>query len=112
MTGAFLYFFPISVHSTPGDHLVSGHRLGKSLAKTLTNCLTKYVPSSVDPTISTETLSVRFVSILSQHARVSKIHGVGLVNSNLSCAIVRIQAFFSSDTNDFDMERYKQLTVE
>ena len=94
------------------DYLVSGHRLGKSLAKTLMNCLTKYVPSSVDPTISTETLSVRFVSILSQHALVSKIHGVGLVNSNLSCAIVRTQAFFSSDTNSFDMECYKKLNDE
>ena len=107
-----LYCSPSSVHSTSGDYLVSGHRLGKSLAKTLTNCLTKYVPSSADPTISTATLNVRFVSILSQHARVSKIHGMGLVDSNLSCAIVRIQAFFSSDTNDFDMERYKQLNVE
>ena len=110
--GASLNCFPSSARSTSGDYLVSGHRLGKSLAKTLTNCLTKYVPSSDDPTISTETLSVRFISIMSQHALVSKIHGMGLVDSNLSCAIVRIQAFFSSDTNDFDMERYQQLNVE
>lgn len=98
-----------SAHPTSGDYLVSGHRLDKTLAKTLKNCLTKYVRSSADESFTTSALNVRFIEILNRHLVESKMQGPLLENSNLSCAIVRINAFFSTGANDFDMEHYQKL---
>ena len=104
---------PSSAYPKSGDYLVSGHRLKKTLAKTLTNCLTRYVRSSVDKSISTRALNVRFINILHHHlVGARRMQGLPLENSDFSCAIVRINAFFSTGTNGFDMEHYQKLHDE
>lgn len=101
-----------SARPASGGYLVSGHRLDKTLAKTLTNCLTKYVRSSADKSITKSALNDRFIEILSRHLVEPKLQGVLLENSNFSGAVVRINAFFSSGANDFDMEYYEKLHGE
>ena len=100
-----------SFSTAASTHQVSGHGFSETLAETSKDCLTKYIPSSRDSTVSTEALTARLIAILARHGVQPKLREIPLLHSNMSCSIERINAFFN-DTNDFDMERYKKLHDE